>query len=74
MCKHEWNTHLYMLLAVHYIIDHVLCGPRREEDWDKCLHLRIWIVEYRGSENVTPAEEGNLDPQEGRRMEGFVPK
>ena len=69
MCKHEWNTVLYMPLAVQYIIDHVLRDLRGEQEWDKCLHLRIWVVEYRGSENVTPAEERE-SRSTGRKEDG----
>ena len=69
MCKQEWNTHLCMPLVVHDIIDHVLRHPRGVREWDTCLHLRIWIVEYRGSENVTPAEERE-SRSTGRKEDG----
>ena len=60
---------VYMQLAVHYIIECVLRDPRGEQEWDKCLHLRIWIVEYRESENVTPVEESE-SRSTGRKEDG----
>ena len=32
------------------------------QEWDKCLHLHIWVVQYRGNENVTPGTWTDITP------------